>query len=127
MKVRGGPCTSIWEFRSSKGNIQDIENGNKPKVHLYVTCPIYRSTNQEMDFRSKILAVNRVMSYNIETKEFLQMPPLPFAILDMATVCIGEDVLMIGGKNLQGESLNTIFKYNHKTMQCTRLPSMRYR
>ena len=72
-------------------------------------------------------AVNRVMSYNTETKEFLQMPPLPFAMLDMATVCIGEDVLIIGGKNLQGESLNTILKYNHKTMQCTRLPSMRYR
>lgn len=70
-------------------------------------------------------AVDTVLSYNMATKNIVQMSPLPFPMLDMATVQIGEDILIIGGTNKRHKSLNTMFKYNYKTMQCTRLPGMK--
>ena len=72
-------------------------------------------------------AVDTVLSYSMVTKNIIPLSPLPFPMLDMATVQIGEDVLIIGGTNKQHKSLNTMFKYNYKTMQCTRLPSMKYK
>ena len=72
-------------------------------------------------------AVDTVLSYNIASKEFVQMSPLPFPMLDVTTVQIGDDVLIIGGTSKQRRSLNTLFKYNCKTMQCTQLPSMKYK
>ena len=72
-------------------------------------------------------AVSTVLSYNIVSKKIVQMSPLPFPMLDMTTVRIGEYVLIIGGTNQQRRSLNTVYKYNCKTMQCTQLPSMKYK
>ncbi len=72
-------------------------------------------------------AVDTVLSYNVIRKEFVQMSPLPFPMLDVMTVRIGDDVLIIGGTTKQHRSLDTLFKYNCKTMQCTRLPSMKYK
>ncbi len=70
-------------------------------------------------------AVDTILSYNMLNKEMVQMFPLPFPMMDIATVQIGEDVLIIGGTNQQGRSLKTLFKYNYKTMQCEQLPSMK--
>lgn len=72
-------------------------------------------------------AVDTVLSYNMLTKEIVQLMPLPFPMLDLATVRIGVDVLIIGGTNRQCRSLNTVFKYNCKTMHCSQLPSMKYK
>jgi hypothetical protein len=61
------------------------------------------------------------------SKEFVQMSPLRFPMLDVTTVRIGDDVLITGGTAQHNRSLNTLFKYNCKTMQCTQLPSMKYK
>ncbi len=72
-------------------------------------------------------AVDTVLSYNVGSKAFVEMSPLPFAMLDVATVRIGDDILIIGGTTKQHRSLDTLFKYNCKTTQCTQLPSMKYK
>ena len=62
-------------------------------------------------------AVDTFLSYSTATKNIVQMSPLPFPMLDMATAQIGEDILIIGDRNKRHKSLNTMFKYNYKTMQ----------
>ena len=72
-------------------------------------------------------SVETVMLYSINNNECKQMPPLPFALADMATVRRGDDVLIIGGTNREGKALNTVLLYNHKNGQCKTLPSMKYK
>ena len=72
-------------------------------------------------------AVDSVLSYNIVRKTFLQLPSLQLPMIDMTTVLVGDNVLVIGGTSQDNKSLNTVFKYNCKTRQCTQLPSMKYK
>ena len=72
-------------------------------------------------------AVNTVLLYNTVTSTFREMHPLPFPMCDMATVKHGEDVIIIGGHNKDGEELNTVFKYNWKKNKCEQLPGMKYK
>ena len=70
-------------------------------------------------------AVDTVLSYNIISKIFVQLSSLPFPMLDVTTVQIGDNILLIGGTTKRHKALNTVFKYNWKTRQCTQLPSMK--
>jgi N-acetylneuraminic acid mutarotase len=72
-------------------------------------------------------AVETVLLYNTATNTLRELHPLPFPMLDMATVKHGEDVIIIGGQNKDREYLNTVFKYNHKKHECEQLPGMKYK
>ncbi|CAB4019211.1 E3 ubiquitin- ligase PDZRN3-like [Paramuricea clavata] len=72
-------------------------------------------------------AVNTVWSYNTVTNTLRELHPLPFPMVDMATVKHGEDVIIIGGQNKERGYLNTVFKYNHKKRVCKQLPGMKYK
>jgi N-acetylneuraminic acid mutarotase len=72
-------------------------------------------------------AVETVWSYNTVTNTLRELHPLPFPMVDMATVKHGEDVIIIGGSNKYCEYLNTVFKYNHKKRECEQLPGMKYK
>ena len=72
-------------------------------------------------------AVETVLSYNTATDTLRSLHPLPFPMLDMATVKDGEDVIIIGGQNKDDEYLNTVFKYNHKKREYELLPGMKYK
>ena len=71
--------------------------------------------------------VDTVLFYNTVSNTFREMHPLPFPMFDMATVKHGEDVIIIGGHNKDGEELNTVFKYNCKKNECDQLPGMKYK
>ena len=71
--------------------------------------------------------VDTVLLYNTVTNTLREMHPLPFPMDDMATVKHGEDVIIIGGTNKDGECLNTVFKYNYKKNRCEQLPGMKYK
>jgi N-acetylneuraminic acid mutarotase len=72
-------------------------------------------------------AVSTVLSYNTATNVLRGLRPLPFPMLDMATVKHGDDVIIIGGTNKDDEYLNTVFKYNHKKHVCEQLPGMKHK
>ena len=72
-------------------------------------------------------AVDTVLSYNTVSKTFVQLTSLQFPMVDVTTVQVGDNVLLIGGTTRRSRSLNTVFKYNCKTRQCTQLPSMKYK
>ena len=70
--------------------------------------------------------VDSVMLYNTVTNTLQEMHPLPFPMCGMATVKHGEDVIIIGGTNKNGEYLNTVFKYNCKKNEYEQLPGMKH-
>ena len=72
-------------------------------------------------------AVETVLSYNTATNTLRELHPLPFPMLDIATVKHGEDVIIIGGSNKDDEELNTVFKYNLKKCECEQLPGMKHK
>jgi N-acetylneuraminic acid mutarotase len=72
-------------------------------------------------------AIKTVLSYNTATNALRELHPLPFPMLDMATVKHGDDVIIIGGLNKDFEYLNTVFKYNYKKHVCEQLPGMKYK
>ena len=72
-------------------------------------------------------AVDTVLLYNTVTNTVREVHRLPFPMDDMATVKHGEDVIIIGGHNKDGEELNTVYKYNCKKNECKQLPGMNYK
>ena len=45
----------------------------------------------------------------------------------MATVALGDNIIIIGGRDENGNSLNTVVSYNITNEQSTMLPSMRHK
>ena len=72
-------------------------------------------------------AVDTVLLFNTVTNTVREMHPLPFPMLDMATAKHGEDVIIVGGTNKDGEYLNTVFKYNCKKNEWEQLPGMKHK
>ena len=66
-----------------------------------------------------------VLMYDINKKECKQMAPLPFAVYEMATIRWGDNVIVIGGVDKQGEVLNTVVIYNVQTGKSHMLPEMK--
>ncbi len=63
-----------------------------------------------------------MLSYDIN--ECQQLPALPFAVSEMTTVKWGENVVIIGGADEDGNALNNVMIYNVKTGNSHWLPNM---
>ena len=68
--------------------------------------------------------LSSVLSYDIKNNECQQLPELPYPVRDMATVKWGENVVIIGGTDKDGEVLNNVIIYNVKTGNSHMLPPM---
>ena len=68
--------------------------------------------------------LSSVLSYDIKNNECQQLPELPYPVSDMATVKWGENVVIIGGTDNDGEALNKVIIYNVKTGNSHMLPPM---
>ena len=62
--------------------------------------------------------------YDINKRECKQMAPLPFAVCQMPTVRWG-DVIIIGGRDKDDKTLNTVVIYNVQTGKRHMLPEMK--
>ena len=74
--------------------------------------------------------LSSVLSYDIKNNECQQLPELPYPVSEMATVNRGENVVIIGGTDKDGKTLNNVIIYNVKTGNSHMLPPMlhkRYR
>ena len=68
--------------------------------------------------------VSSVLSYDIKKNECRQLPALPYAVSEMATVKWAENVVIIGGADKDGKTLNSVIFYNTKTGNSHMLPPM---
>ncbi len=68
--------------------------------------------------------LSSVLSYDIKKNECQQLPALPYAVSEMATVKWGENVVIIGGADKDDKPLNNVMIYNVKTGNSHMLPPM---
>ena len=68
--------------------------------------------------------LSSVLSYDIKKNECQQLPALPYAVSEIATVKWGENVVIIGGADKDGKALNNVMIYNIKTGNNHMLPPM---
>ena len=68
--------------------------------------------------------LDSVLEFDTKRNECKEMPKLPVALSNMATVRWREEVVVLGGLSKEYEVLNAVFMYNIKTGKITVLPSM---
>ena len=66
-----------------------------------------------------------VVLYDIKKNECKQLAPLPYEVSLMATVRWGDNIVVIGGMDERGQTLDTVIIYNVKNEQYHMLPAMR--
>ena len=68
--------------------------------------------------------LSSIVSYDIQKNECQQLPALPYAVSEMATVKWAENVVIIGGAEKDAKALNNVIIYNKKTGNSHMLPPM---
>ncbi len=95
--------------------------------------PEPRQCNGAEIFEDKVLILggetsgnitDSVLEFDPKGNECKEMPNLPFAVTDMATVRWRDEVVVLGGLGKDGQELNDVFMYNSKTGKITALPSL---
>ena len=69
--------------------------------------------------------LSSVVLYDIKKLACKQLAPLPYEVSGMATVRWGDNIVVIGGRDKDGNRLDTVIMYNVKTQQSHMLPPMR--
>jgi hypothetical protein len=70
------------------------------------------------------LTTDSVLEFDPKRNECKEMPKLPSALREMATVRWRDEVVVLGGRDKDDQILNDVFMYNSKTGKTTALPSM---
>ena len=69
--------------------------------------------------------LSSVVLYDIKNNVCKQLAPLPYEVSEMATVRWGDNVVVIGGIDKRGFTLNKVIMYNVNTEQSHMLPPMK--
>jgi hypothetical protein len=72
-------------------------------------------------------AKNTVYVYDLNNNKCKTLPPLPFAISEMASVSYKGNVILIGGVNEKGQTLNSVVMYDVKTGKIKMLPCLNHK
>ena len=72
-------------------------------------------------------AKNTVYAYDLNNNELKTLPPLLFAVTEMATVSYKDNVILIGGVNEKVQTLNTVVMYDVKTGKIKMLPCLNHK
>jgi N-acetylneuraminic acid mutarotase len=78
-------------------------------------------------YLKKLDPKNTVYVYDLNNNECKILPPLPFAISDMATVSYKGNVIFIGGFNEKVQTLNSVVMYDVKTGKIKMLPCLNHK
>lgn len=68
-----------------------------------------------------------VLLYDLGRNEYQQMTPLPYAVSGCATVSWGDNAIVIGGLDKDGQALNTVIMYNVETGKSKMLPPVKHK
>jgi hypothetical protein len=69
-------------------------------------------------------AMDSVLEFDAKKNEFKELPPLPHPLTELATVRWRDQVVVLGGRDKNGQVLNDVFMYDCKMGKITVLPSM---
>jgi archaellum component FlaC len=69
-------------------------------------------------------AMDSVLEFDAKKNECKELPPLPHPLTELATVRWRDQVVILGGRDKNGQVLNDVFMYDCKTGKITVLPSM---
>jgi N-acetylneuraminic acid mutarotase len=72
-------------------------------------------------------AKNTVYVYDMNNNECKTLPPLSSPITDMASVSYKGNVILIGGANEKGQTLNSVVMYDVKTGKIKMLPCLNHK
>ena len=72
-------------------------------------------------------SVDSVVLYDIKRNCCRTLAPLPFAVCRMATVALGDYIIIIGGEDKNDNELNTVVSYNITNETSKMLPSMKHK
>ena len=73
-------------------------------------------------------AFRSVIIYDITRNTFQELAPLPYPVCEMATVKWDDDnVMIVGGADINDQPLNKVLMYNIKTQKSHELPNMKYK
>ena len=72
-------------------------------------------------------AHNTVMMYNLITKEWKMMKPLPYVVDEMATVLWQNNAIVLGGRTDSDGAVDSVVMYNLTTGESKYLPSMKHK
>ena len=70
---------------------------------------------------------NTVYAYDLDNNKCKISPPLPLAVSQIATVRYKDNVILIGGFNEKGETLNSVKMYDVKTGKVKMLPCLNHK
>jgi uncharacterized coiled-coil protein SlyX len=70
---------------------------------------------------------NTVYAYDLNNNECKSLPPLPSPITNMASVSYKGNVILIGGVNEKGQTLNSVVMYDVKTGKIKMLPCLNHK
>ena len=68
-----------------------------------------------------------VYAYDLNNNELKTLPPLPFAVSQMATVSYKGNIILIGGVNEKTQTLKTVVMYDVKTGKIKMLPCLNHK
>ncbi|XP_046859589.1 uncharacterized protein LOC124452963 [Xenia sp. Carnegie-2017] len=74
--------------------------------------------------RNDVKAMSGVIEFDPQSLTCKEMPPLPYAMAGMATVCWRDQVILLGGRDCNEKELNDVIMYDSRTGKITVLPSM---
>ena len=73
-------------------------------------------------------SLSSVVIYDITRNQLQKLAPLPYPVSEMATVKWDDDnVMIVGGADINGQPLNKVLMYNIKTQKSHELPNMKYK
>jgi hypothetical protein len=76
---------------------------------------------KSLDYTSSL---DSVLEFDVKKNECKEMPPLPHPLTKIATVPWRDQVVVLGGRDKNGQLLNDVFMYDCKTGKITVLPFM---
>ncbi len=74
-----------------------------------------------------VVGDSKVERYDAVRNELTLLPPLPYSVINMATVAYKENIIILGGQDENSRDwrpLNDVLMYNIHSLECKRLPSM---
>ena len=123
----------IWDKRELSNVISELQLTSPCTMKELCQMPEPRQCHGAEVFQDKVLILggetsgnitDSVLEFDPRRNECKEIPNLPFAVTNMATVRWRDEVVVLGGLNKDGQELNDVFMYNSKTGKITALPSM---
>ena len=111
-KVEGTQLESPWETRTL---IEKNYTGSN-------RCGVERFGNDIF-----VVGDSKVERYDAARNELNLLPPLPYSVINMASVAYKDNIIILGGQDGNSSSwspLNDVLMYNIHSLECKRLPSM---